>query len=129
MYEYGIKSNCFILYKLIINQHFISYKLYHLIKTRVYRAVSLADGADWQSWTRESWTVKLGPLARVWRCWCLTLLLDQREDTGGHIRGVFNYKTKSLRRRWIACIDMHNFSIIKHLISLRNLIGCSIFQL
>ena len=45
------------------------------------------------------------------------------------IRGVFNYKTKSLRRRYTTCIDMQEFSIIKHPISLRNLIGCSIVQL
>ena len=45
------------------------------------------------------------------------------------VRCVFNYKTKSLRRRYITCIDMHKSSIITHEISLRNLIGCSIFQL
>ena len=30
------------------------------------------------------------------------------------LRGVFNYKTKSLWRRYITCIDMQEFSIIKH---------------
>ena len=45
------------------------------------------------------------------------------------IRGVFNYKTKSLRRRYSTCIDMQEFSIMKHPSSLRNLIGCSNFQL
>ena len=30
------------------------------------------------------------------------------------IRGVFSYKTKRLGRRYITCIGMHKFSIIKH---------------
>ena len=44
-----------------------------------------------------------------------------------YIRCVFNYKTKSLRRRFLSIC--HKFSVIKHPISLRNVIGCLIFQL
>ena len=45
--------------------------------------------------------------------------LDSDQRFLALIRGIFNYKTKSLRRRHITCIDMHEFSIIKHPISIR----------
>ena len=57
------------------------------------------------------------------------VIFSQTRLSAQKIRGVFNYKTKSLRRRCTTWIDMHKFSIIKHEISLRHLTRCSIFQL